>query len=359
MKQGMTVPDMVTEIERQVATRKDYLAPTSKLRMIPEAMGGVGPVHLAGLNGAEYGLRPLAHGQLAQELGIPKAYYDRMLKDSPDLLAQNVNHWMHSEPKTRMVRTLDHEVRAILSDRFRPLDNYDLMQAALPALRERNLRLVSSTLTDTRLYLKVTDPALSAPAPRPRRVGDLVEGGIVIRNSEVGDGALAIEALLFQLSCLNGAIIGIAVRKFHVGKRAEYSEDVLSILSNEARQASDKAFWLVFRDAVKAAFDPKIFEGNVEKMTAAADRAIATTKIEKVIENVVEVTLGARGSDTIKGSLLKHFVEGGDLTQWGLSYAMTLAAQADGLDYETATEMERAGGQVITLSQKDWEAVAA
>lgn len=358
MKQSMTITDMASEIERQVESRKDYLAPTGKLRMVVEPSAGAGAVHLAGLNGGEYGIRPFAHAQIAGEVGIPKPYYDRMLAQSPGLLATNVNHWLHAEPKTRMLRTLDGDVRAVLSDRYRPLDNFDLMQAALPALRERNLRVVSSALTDTRLYLKATDPRLSAPAPRPRRVGDVVEGGIVIRNSEVGDGALAVEALLFQLSCLNGAIIGIALRKYHVGKRIE-SEEVLAVLSNEARAAGDRAFWLAFRDVVKAAFDPAIFEANVEKANAAAGRGIETVKIEKVVEQVVEVTLGSQATDAIKGSLLKHFVEGGDLTQWGLSYAMTLAAQADDLDYETATEMERAGGKIITLSKSDWEEVAA
>ena len=356
MKQGMTITDMATEIERQVETRKDYLAPTTKLKLVPKPEAGV---TFSGLNGGEYGIRPFAHSQIAGETNIPKAYYDRMLTQSPDLLAENVNHWFNKEPKTRMVRTLDGNVRAFLSDRYRPLDNYDLMRAALPVAREKNLRVVSSALTDTRLYLKATDPTLTAPAIRPKVRGDVVEAGIVLRNSEIGDGALAVESLLWQLSCLNGAIVGISLRKFHIGRKWVESEEVMAILSDGAKAAQDHAFWLTFKDVITAAFNPEIFHENVSKMNLAATRGIATVKIEKVIEKAVEVTLGAKGNDTIKGSLLKNFVEGGDLTQWGLSYAMTLTAQAETLDYETATDLERAGGAIITLSDKEWEAVAA
>lgn len=77
-------------------------------------------------------LRPRAHGQFSDYLGVPKKYYDRMLQEAPDLLCRNLNHWLENgKNERRLVRTLDGEVRAVLSDRYRLLDNYDFATAVL------------------------------------------------------------------------------------------------------------------------------------------------------------------------------------------------------------------------------------
>ena len=59
----------------------------------------------------------VAHRQIAARLEIPAKYYDRMRTEAPQMLAKNVNHWLHAQPETRMIRTLDGNVRAFLSDR--------------------------------------------------------------------------------------------------------------------------------------------------------------------------------------------------------------------------------------------------
>jgi hypothetical protein len=359
MKTGRTIVELATEIERQVATRRDYLAPTQALTMLtltPPDASASKRVVLSGLNGDAYGIRPNAHSQIASEVGIPKPYYDRMLRDAPDLLATNVNNWFRQEPKKRMVRTLDGHARGFLSDRYRPLDNLDLMQAALPVVQERRAEIISSELTDTRFYLKIADPTIVAPAPNARKVGDLVSAGVVIRNSEIGHGALALEALMYQYSCANGAILGISLKKFHVGKRADEFSAVREIMSTEAKVADDRAFWLAFRDTLRAAFDEEIFHANIAKANEAAGRQIVGAP-EKVVERVIEVTLGPAPT-SVRTSILRSLIDQGDFTQYGMSYAITAAAQSNEVDYEYATEMERAGGRVIELDASEWSAVA-
>ena len=58
---------------------------------------------------------------------------------------------------------------------------------------------------------------------------------------------------------------------------------------------------------------------------------------------------GARGDDGTGA--------GGDLSLWGLSNAITLRAQAVD-NYEVASQMEKAGGQVIELPRSKWEVAA-
>src|SRR5262245_14401480 len=100
-----------------------------------------------------------AHGQLSQHLGIPKAYYDRMRAEQPALLAGNVNTWFKADATNkRMLRTLDGQVRAVLSPKYRPLDNFDLANVVLPTLIDRKAEIVSAELTETRMYIKAILP---------------------------------------------------------------------------------------------------------------------------------------------------------------------------------------------------------
>jgi len=58
-----------------------------------------------------------------------------------------------------MIRTLDGQVRAVLSERYRRLDNYDLAENVLPILQRLDgARFESVELTDTKMYLKVVTP---------------------------------------------------------------------------------------------------------------------------------------------------------------------------------------------------------
>ena len=116
MKQGLTPQQLSTEINRQRSAKADFIADTQKLRVQPRD----GQLQLVIEGRGNYGITTNAHNQLADRMAIPHRYYHRMMKKAPELLARNVNHWFNAEPDKRMVRTLDGEARAYLSNRYRP-----------------------------------------------------------------------------------------------------------------------------------------------------------------------------------------------------------------------------------------------
>ncbi len=126
-----------------------------------------------------------------------------MRVEQPGLLDRNVNTWLSDDADRRMVRTLDGKVRAVLSERYRRLDNYDLAENVLPILQQLDgARFESVELTETKMYLKVVTPRVTFEvAP-----GDVVQAGIVISNSEVGLGTLSVQPLVYRLVCRNGLI---------------------------------------------------------------------------------------------------------------------------------------------------------
>lgn len=362
MKAGKSLQEMAAELERQQKSKRDFVASTQKLTMQPDGstllIEGNGNLEEAfkqsSLTGVgDFRINRHCHQQIGDRVGIPKKYYDRMLQESPNLLAVNVNHWFDRKPEERLVRTLDGNARAFLSNRYRPLDNFDVADAVFTQLVDAGCRVETAELTDLRMYIQ----AISLKTEGEVKRGDVVKAGVIISNSEVGAGAVRIEPLIFRLACLNGMIsVDHSLRKYHVGrdsKGAEF-EGAAEFFRDETREADDKAFFMKVQDLVKAALQQVTFDKILEKLRKAAEQQIESTDLQKV----VEVTQQAfRLTDTERGSVLKHLIKGGDLSQWGLANAITATAN-DHEDYDRAVDLERFGGQVIELPQKDWKLIS-
>ena len=161
---------LVQELERISKTAKDYVVPSPEfgLRVVPGAdggshMAGVFPVpELALTAKAMYGVRRVAHEQLSEKLQIPLAYYRRMQSEAPTLLCENTNHWLREKGQNLLLRTLDGDVRAVLSDRFRALDNYDLFFHVGQVAREAGAVVQRLDLSEERFYMRLLQPGFAA-----------------------------------------------------------------------------------------------------------------------------------------------------------------------------------------------------
>ena len=347
MKQGKTLNELVRTVTEQVKSRHDYIADTRNVRF-KASEGGV-HMDLQKPSGAEtFGMTDLFHNQVSTNMRIPKAYYDRMKQESPELLAHNVNHWMQNEPQKRMVRTLDKKARAFMSDKYRPLDNYDLMNAILPRLSDVELEVMSCELTDTRLYIKAVSPKATGEIKK----GDVVQAGVVISNSEVGAGALSVLPLLFRLVCTNGMIREDAnqMRKYHTGKRNEGDMGSWEVFSDETRKQSDKSLFMQANDLVNQFLTREYVDRLLIPLREAADMMIENMNLPEVVERTAKTfTL----TEDEGSGIMRFLATGGDMSKWGLANAITRMAQ-DVPDYDRATELERIGGQLIDLPAKQW-----
>lgn len=349
MKTGLTLEAMAAEITRQAKSKRDFLAPTTKISML---QGKDTPVVRVGAEA--FKPTEIFHNQLGSHVGIPAKYYDRMLEESPELLATNVNHWLGRQTDTRLVRTLDGNARAFLSNRYRAIDNISVAEAVLPVLLERGnplgLRVESADVSSTRLYIKAVSERIAGTV-----VGEPVQAGIVISNSEVGLHSFRVEPLLFILSCTNGAIRPeSAMRKYHVGKSAGELESAAEVFADDTRKADDRALMLKMRDVVKASFDAGRFAEYLKGITLTADRRITKSPADLVAQ-IVEIN---QLPTDFAGGILASLMKSGEMTQWGLSNAITEFCQTVE-SYEDATAMERVGGEILELSAPKWEALAA
>jgi hypothetical protein len=359
MKSGKSLVELAKTLEHIKKNGKDFIVPTQKLTMDDKAQ-------LVFQNGKEQILKPTgyAHGQIAGYTNIPKQYYDRIMMENPQLLSKNVNHGFDvasqksrrdGKPESRMVRTVDGNVRAVLSSSYRRLDSFDLCNEVLPVIADRGMEVISSEITDTRLYIKALSPKLTAEIQK----GDVVQYGIVISNSDVGAGSVRVEPLIYRLVCTNGMISDTAMKKFHVGKN-QAEENIMELLSEETLNLTDAAFWATVRDVTLSSLRPEIFEREVNRIRAAANQKITNFNVPEVVELAMKAT-GTSG-ENVKDTMIGYLANGADgagLTRWGLANAYTYAAHKDEkMGYDQSIELERAGAKVLTLSEQQWKRVA-
>lgn len=359
MKQVMTLEQLAKELTRQKEVKKDYVAPTTAL------VAGVGENGMRlSMAGKVYEVTPHARRQVAEKLGIPFAYFERLERDHPALLGENVNTLFNREPSRNMVRTLDGKVRGFLTDRYRPLDNFDLADAVLPVLVEARVEVESCNVTETKMYIKARMPWLDRelPVPEGLKMGvghnffvRKIEAALTISNSEVGAGMVSISPAIFERQCTNLAVFrDEGFGRVHIGKKANADEPGISAyLSDETKRLEDAAVWAKVRDVVKATMDGRVLDAIVLKLNEARRDEIVADPAK-----VVEVFAKKEGlNEAEKGGLLRHLVGSGEMTRYGLQWAVTRLA-GDVEDYDRASELERLGGRVIELAANDWKVLA-
>lgn len=351
MKTGRSIQELAAEVDRQNAQKRDYIMPTTALAMVTDT--GTSRLRF-NINGAPQSpiVSGLAHDQLGQFLDIPAKFYDRLHRAFPELLDHNVTTLLQAANAKRMVRTLDGRARAFLSDRYRRMDNWQLLAAVVPTFAERgDLQYASLEVTESRLYVKVVTDQLTAEVKK----GDVVRGGVCVRNSEVGLGRLTVEPFLERLICTNGmTVTEYGMKRNHAGKRiGSDMEEAEELFSDETMKADDDAFFLKVRDLVKAALTEDLFGRIVGDMRKAAGE-----KIEGDVPAAVEV-LADRYTlrDEERAAVLRNLIDGGDLSRWGALNAVTRVAN-DLQSYDRASELEIIGGKMLTMPASEWRPIA-
>lgn len=344
------LPDLVRILEDQQRHKLDVIAPASALRLRE------GNVHVEGVESliTEDGVtevdgiyRPTAVADegIADKLRIPLAYLRRMRTGNVPLLDENVNAWLRQEPERRFMlrafrgeggpgRPAEGVARALLSDSYKLMDNFDLLLAALDGVKQSGhpTRVTGCDLTDRRMYVRVESEAVAVHArellrgyrsPFDGRSGDelpMISAGFVITNSEVGAGAYSITPRAVIQVCRNGLTMSKDVmRAVHLGGKQD--EGVIS-WSGQTQRKTLELITSKTTDAVRTFLSREYVEAKLSEMEDAAGKRLAEPT--KTIEHVTKtLSIGAEAKDMI----LAHFVQGGQMTAGGVMQAVTSTAQ--------------------------------
>jgi hypothetical protein len=342
MFMGRNLSDFSRELIRRQETMRDFVDTTHRMRMVNGKLE-------FGEDSRRYSfpVNKIAAQQIASFTGIPSAYYHRMRENAPALLDTNINAWLEKEDTTRMIRTLDGRARAFLSNKYLPIDNYEIAMRVLPVLAriiDLSDKNVSCEITDRNMYIKVVNYKME----REVTPGDIVQSGIIVTNSEVGQGMVSVMPFMNRLVCSNGMVIDIAAKKRrHVGKTIDLTQDDFQIYREETINAANQAFLMQIEDTVSAVADEVKFDRILDSMREAKDKKFTN----KNIPAVVELATKKYGiAESAKDNILTHLIREGDTSLYGLANAVTRYSQ-DVEDYDTATDLEAIGGKMINMPQ--------
>lgn len=375
--QNMEVMDLANELERQAKTKRDVVVDSRTLKAIVTQRAYQEGTEVKSRNLVKLDvvfseeetqsleLTGWAHRQLAEKCGIPLPYYKKMMSsEHAELLASNINEWIESRDR-RLIRTMDGRVRAILSDKYQVMDNYDVLLIALKKFKEVGAKIHRCDISDTHMYIKAINPLNAVDVEEYRKShdwrkrveeeghkwldikdpgADILQQGIVIKNSEVGAGRFTIEPYVLRLRCNNGLIGTTSFAKVHLGSGKEIGE----ILSDRTKALEDEALWSKVNDYIDATFNPEIFENWVRNgLTDKLGAEIAEP--QEAINNVVG---HFKLSEQAKKNILDEFIKGQDNSQWGLINAMTATARETGA-YDTQIELEKVAGELSEMKVTD------
>ena len=368
---NLSLKQIVEQLQQQNLLKQDFVVPAKYLKMVQSNLQVLNESKLdnlskilleTGISIDENGLEKIelavldcCHSQIGTRLDIPKKYYDRMLSNEKyhHILDYNVSNWFkENNNKNYLLRTfIDKEqksgiARAILSDRYNVLDNYDVMLATLEAIRESgiNVQIESGDITDTKFYMRFVCPDIEMDAPdilKNYRVPDGSKGGngiisgFVISNSETGNGKFSISPRAVVLACKNGMIFkNDAFQKTHIGAKME--EYTTIDWSEETRQKNYELVCSQVKDAIKYYASEEYLGAKIHELTEKGNK-----ELQHPIETIKNVSKHLSISEEKEKNILNYFIKSGDTNAFGVTQALTYFAQHNATPeerYEIETE---------------------
>ena len=206
-----------------------------------------------------------------------------------------------------------------MSAQYEPFDNLELLTILEPFCQDAAVKWYYSD--EVTLHVSVTWPKTEEEV----KVGDVVQRGIHISNSEVGVRSVTVAGYVYRLKCSNGMVgggEGGGMRRFrHVGDTNK------------------------LRDQVTAAIDETFLESQriLTQFKASLEKAVEDPF--NYLERVAKDKTNDVTQDEFKAAMDAFMLEP-DANLFGVTNAITRAAQ--GFDGEQRFHLERVGAKGLT-----------
>ena len=290
--------EYLEKVKQDDAGKYDVNTPINRVRMNEGRLQGITNQQ----GHTTFHLTDWAMNQLCFKLGVPKKY---MEKCPPALRDENINHWL-SQPDLKdevKLRCKNNLVRGIVSDKYVPLDNGSVLGIANDLLDGKDIDIKNFDLSEQSFNMRLTFPRLTKDVSKSK-VGDIVQCGVHIRNSEVGSSSVHVYALVFRLRCTNGLVSA-------GGDDEILNQRHIGIRMNELRSR--------FGESIGKA--SKVGADMMERFIASQE--IPVNDPMKAIEDLAKERFSDKFTDEIKSA----FAVEPESSRYGIVNAITRASQ--------------------------------
>lgn len=272
--------------------------------------------------GQQTEILPGAQRLLSNRLRVPFSYLSRC---PANLQAENLNYWIEQERLNRetfFCRFDGHRLRAVFTERYKPLDNMDVLSQLLRHGFDPGTQ-VQYAIDDGMFLVRIPEYARAFGVNPGYGKLDEIVPGVSFANSEVGLLAFSIEAFFYRLVCTNGLISKTSStfsRFKHISNRGleNFPETIAGVIEDSVRK--QEQFKLSRQSPV---------ENPIRSIEAFA-RQFGLAQLET--EVVCKAYLLEQGA-----------------TMFHIINAFTRAAQDKHLDTLQSYRLESAGGQILSL----------
>ena len=288
-------------------------------------------------------VHPHALDQIVGKLGGTKKVTD--FGSDPDVVhffADMLEAKMAAQTgKKYLVRTVDNQVRGVMSDRYRRLDNRPMVQALLEeAVGKHGALPLDAKILDTSFSFKVILPQIYQPVPD--EVGVF---GLCFRNSDFGAGRLYLKGFFNRLWCTNLAMTEDGLSQVHLGRRL--SEDI------EFSQRTYDLDTMTMASSIKDVVAHVLGKDNIEKRMELIKEASQEDPNFKANEAIKALVKGNKLSKAEGEKAKEHFSSAEvkllppGQSKWRLSNVFSLMAQES--DADRQLELENLAGSTAGL----------
>lgn len=240
-----TVGSLLDRIHREIP--RDRLVNTRNMTFAPSTSAGFD----IRVGDEANSLHNFAFGQVAERVGFPMDYARRLGErgeDGRELAAFNLNRLYQIDPAKKMlVRSVDDQVRGVVSDRFRRLDSRPIIDSFIGAVDVVGARPFEGLGGDTKFSIRAVLPKVYEAFS-----GEVVAFGVSLANSDFGNGALSVRAFMWRVWCSNLATLEESMREVHLGSRLVDGIEFRQSTINAESKASALAVADIVRGSLSA-----------------------------------------------------------------------------------------------------------
>jgi hypothetical protein len=343
---------IITKVQRE--TPHDVIADSQSLEFTVDGAEGSNAV-LMGLRNHQAKnyfcdqLHKNGLDQVAERAGIPGTYVNRLLERpyGRELIIENLSRiYREEENKKLLVRSVDGQVRGVLSNAFKRMDSGPIVEAFAKACEDVGAVPVEGVGGDLRWALKAILPMVFQPSKKTG-TEEIIAFGVQLSNSDFGKGTLSLNAFMTRVICTNYATLQQVLRQAHLGKRL--SDDME--YSAETYRADTRTQVLAVRDMVKNVLAPEKINALVGQIGEALETRVNTKDVWSELPKM----------GLLKGEIdkVKELFTDGDVevlppgnTKARLANAISWFAKS-AASAERRLELEEVAGQVMLPTVKE------
>ncbi len=330
MKKGQEIKQMLTNVNNDAENKSDYIVRLKNLEVVENEHD-----YFPALKYENYQTRLTDNSvlNLANRLGMGTSYISKCMPFQ-SLVSYNINHWIrNNKDKGLMLRNNQDKTRAILSDRYKRIDCKDVANSTLDRLMDMGAELKYSYYDGDDMNITAVLPKLEGEVVK----GDVVQGGITITNSEIGNGSLIIKPFIYRLVCTNGMVAPTYLNQF-------YAKHVGKMLINTEDDEQWKSIVAKMQQQLELVSNPKVFQENLLGLKQATEETITS-------HSIVQLAKKQGVSDDERAGIferLNHYVgEQFSVSKYELANAVTNLANDENKSDQRARFLQELGGMII------------